>query len=155
LCEKIISEHLIAIGHPKSSNFLARVPIYLFEPENMDLDKSCISGSGIDYSAIRIIENITLNNKKSLPSNISVENKNIGRPSLKEKIIAAYKYLKKHGRIDYSKFLKSHTEIIQKTVMQLYPEIVSTDGMEHEAIRRAIGEQFKADRIASKSTSKL
>ena len=84
--------------------------------------------------------------KEISPPKIKIEDKKTGRPSLKEKIIAAYEFLKKEGSIDYSKTLKSHTEIIQKTVQALNPEITDTTGMAHEAIRRAVGENFKTDK---------
>lgn len=84
--------------------------------------------------------------KEISPPKIPIKDKKTGRPSLKEKIIAAYEFLKKEGSIDYSKTLKSHTEIIQKTVQALNPEITDTAGMAHEAIRRAIGENFKTDK---------
>jgi len=84
--------------------------------------------------------------KEISPPKIKIEDKKTGRPSLKEKINAAYEFLKKEGSIDYSKTLKSHTEIIQKTVQALNPEITDTAGMAHEAIRRAVGENFKTDK---------
>lgn len=84
--------------------------------------------------------------KEISPPKIKIEDKKTGRPSLKEKIIAAYEFLKKEDSIDYSKTLKSHTEIIQKTVQALNPEITGTAGMAHEAIRRAISTRFQEDK---------
>lgn len=84
--------------------------------------------------------------KEISPPKIKIENKKTGRPSLKEKIIEAYEFLKKEGSIDYSKTLKSHTEIIQKTVQAQNPEITGTAGMAHEAIRRAISKHFQTDK---------
>ena len=155
LFNKIIRGSLIAIGFklPDPANFPDFIPLHMWPPENTDIDKSSISANNIEYSRVRIIKKSALNKKaapiQKLPPNISVKDKKIGRPSLKIEIIAAYEYLKKHGRIDYSKFLKSHTEIVHETVMQLFPEITSVLGMEHEAIRRAVGDRFKADRVAS------
>lgn len=84
--------------------------------------------------------------KENYLQKIEVKDKKVGRPSIKEKIIAAYEHLKERNIIDYSKTLKSHTEIIQKTVQALDSDITGTAGMEHEAIRRAISERFQADK---------
>jgi hypothetical protein len=78
----------------------------------------------------------------------------IGRPSRQKEIIAAYEDLKKSGLIDYSIPLKSHTELIQKNIQKLFPEIKDITGMKHEAIRRYIGSRFQEDRD-NKTNSKL
>lgn len=161
LFKKITRGNLLAIGFklPNPSNFPDFIPLHMWPPENTDTNKSSISANNIEYGRVRIIKKSALNNKVAYipktPPNISVKDRKVGRPSLKAEIVTAYEYLKKHGRIDYSKFLKSHTEIIQKTVMQLYPAVTNNEGMEHEAIRRAIGDCFKVDQATSKSTSKL
>jgi hypothetical protein len=94
-------------------------------------------------------------NKETTIPEIKVEDKKTGRPSLKKKIIAAYIELKKREKIEYSQKLKSHTKLIQETVQALFPEIKSTKGMEYEAIRRAVGDLFHADKKTSKLASKL
>ena len=158
LYDKIINSKLIAIGYemPIKSDFPILIPSHMWPPENADIDKSSISANGIDFVRVRIIKKSSFkNSKKETQKKIRIEDKPIGRPSLKCEIINAYEYLKKEGHIDYSKTLKSHTVLIQKTVQGLSPEIKDTNGMAHEAIRRAVTKRFQDDKVASKSTSKL
>jgi len=57
LCEKLKGEYLIAVGYPKLSHSPVIIPLYLCVPKNLDLSKSSISGNGLDYSSVCIIEN--------------------------------------------------------------------------------------------------
>ena len=109
-----------------------------------------------DYYRWHFIKDYNSNaNREIIIPEIKIQDKKTGRPSLQKEIISAYEELKKRGKIDYSKPLKSHSELIQETVRALFPGIKDTKGMENEAIRRAIGQMFKADKETSKSTSKL
>jgi len=158
LYDKIISGKLIAIGYkaPIKSDFPILIPPHMWPPENTDIDKSSISANGIDFVRVRIIKKSAFkNSNKENHKKIKIEDKPIGRPSIQNEIINAYEYLKKEGNIDYSKALKSHTALIQKTVQNASPEIKGTKGMAHEAIRRAVSKRFHDDKAASKLTSKL
>lgn len=161
LLNKIISEKLIGVGYEapiKTSDKPQIIPLHIW-PLNINeinWDDSLILKNGIEFLNIRIIKKQPI--KKLAPDKINksieIKDKKTGRPSLKEKIIVAYEYLKTGNNIDYSKALKSHTELIQKTVQKLFPEIKNTTGMQHEAIRKVLSKRFKND-AASKSTSKL
>jgi hypothetical protein len=156
LLENILSEKVIGLGYEAPVTTVSKpkiIPLHLWPRKIKELnwDNSSILKHGINFSDIRLVKKSAFkkkpDNKKpiSLPK-IRIEDKKTGRPSLKEKVIEAYKFLKKEDSIDYSKTLKSHTEIIQKTVQALNPEITGTAGMAHEAIRRAISERFKVDK---------
>lgn len=161
LFDKLSDDQLIGLGHatPVKSNHPTLIPLHMWPPEKTNAVKSSVSAHGIEYVRVRIIRksaaNKIIEQKKSSPPNITVKDKKVGRPSLKSKIISAYDHLWSKGRIDLNCTLKSHSELIQQTVMQLFPEITNVTGLGHEAIRRAAGERFKADRATSKSTSKL
>lgn len=156
LLNKINSGELSGLGYEtpiKSSDIPQIIPLHVW-PQNVDKinwDSSSFLENGINFLKIRIIKKSALKKKLdstkefSLPR-IKVKAKKTGRPSLKAMVIEAYEYLKKEGSIDYSIDLKSHTELIQKTVQALNPEITGTAGMAHEAIRRAISKQFQADK---------
>jgi hypothetical protein len=167
LYEKIKKGHLTALGYEapvKSKDYPVEVPLHMWPPETIDIIKSSISGNGLNFLSVRIVKKSAFKVKIKSKNKIIKEtvlprikpiDKRIGRPTLKEQIIVAYSRLKKERRIDYSKTLKSHTQLIQKTVQILFSEVKSTAGMENEAIRRAIGDIFKADKKNSKPTSKL
>lgn len=159
LLNKIMTEKVIGLGyeHPvKASDEPQIIPLHVWPQKIKDInwDDSSISKNGVSFSNIRLIKKVALkkadtniaNIKKLSSPKIKIEDKKIGRPSLKNKIIEAYVYLKKQGKIDYSKALSSHTELIQRAVQIQFPEITSTRGMETEAIRRAIGDMFKHDK---------
>lgn len=167
LSEKILSAKLIAIGYksPIETDYPNLIPHHMWPPETVDLDKSSISANDIEYVRVRIIKppRIKTGGEKKHPKNkgeivlhdTELPNKPVGRPSIRPLIIEAYEFLKERGKIDYSKSLRLHTELIQKTVHILHPEITSVAGMQMEAIRRTLRERFNADKSASKSTSKL
>lgn len=160
---KITKGNLVAVGYklPIKSDFPDLIPPYMWPPKNIDINKSDISAHNINFTKVKIIKKSAINkitnnsNKKEILSKVKIEDKKVGRPSIKGKIISAYNYLKENNKIDYSKTLKSHTEIIQEAVMQLYPEIKTIKGMAYEAIRRTTSDLFNADKETSKSTSKL
>ncbi len=156
LINKILSEEIIGLGYEmpvKSSDSPKIIPIHIWprKIKEIDWENSSVTQHGIIFKNIRLIKKSALKNKIpknkkiSLPK-IKIEDKKTGRPSLKKKIISAYSELKKQGRINYSKPLKSHTELIQETVKILSPDIKTNAGMEHEAIRRAVGTMFKQDK---------
>ena len=148
LTNKIISGELLSIGYDESAvgqPFPDLFSLSIWPPDKINFKSSSIVYDDVIYSSVRINKSPTTNKIISSLNN-KVGDKQIGRPSKKNNIIEAYEYLKKEENIDYSKTLKSHTEIIQKTVQSLHPNIEDTAGMQHEAIRRAIGERFKTDK---------
>ena len=152
LFKKIKRGSLIAIGYKlpmELDDFPKIIPPQFWPPDNTDTDKSSIFAHGFNFVRVQIVRKSALSKipkfKPIKLPDITVADKKVGRPSLKQEIIVAYEYLQKHGGIK-SKFLKSHTEIIQKTVQQLFPEIKTIAGMDHEAIRRAVGDRFKRDK---------
>lgn len=158
LCEKLNNEDLIAVGYLESSNSPSPIPLYLCISDNIDLNKSSIAGNGFKYSGVKIYSLLNPAKKipqkrQILPPDIPVGENKVGRQTLKTKIIAAYEFLKEHGRIDFTAPLKEHTKLIQKTVQDMYG-ITDIKGMKHEAIRRAVGERFKHDRASSKKALK-
>lgn|GEM_PF-2637944 len=163
LSNKIIAEKLIGLGYEapvKSTDYPKIIPLHIWPQKinEINWENSSISQNGIQFLNIRIIKKIASSknkiDKKIMLPKIEVKDKKIGRPSIKAKIITAYEWLKRENKIDYSQTLKAHTELIQKTVQKLFPEIKTAKGMEYEAMRRAIGTVFQEDRT-SKSTSKL
>lgn len=161
LLNKIISGKLIGLGYEtpvKSSDKPQIIPLHIWPQKIKEInwEDFSFSKNGINFLNIRIIKKLPA--KKPIPDKKItlpiIENKKTGRPSRKKEIISAYEDLKKSGRIDYSMPLKSHTELIQKNVQKLYPEIKDIKGMKHEAIRRYIGSRFQED-SASKASSKL
>lgn len=156
LLEDILAEKLIGLGYEnpvKASDKPQIIPLHIWPRiiKEINWENSSISKHGINFSDIRLIKKSALKNKLDIKNKIylpkiRIEDKKTGRPSLQNEIIEAYEYLKKEGSIDYSKTLKSHTEIIQKTVQTLHPEIKDTAGMAHEAIRRAISKLFQSDK---------
>lgn len=156
LLKNILSEKVIGLGYESPVTTESKpkiIPLHIWpqKADKINWNDSSFLENGINFLNIRIIKKSALkkkpdNKKKIFSPKIKIENKKMGRPSLKNQIIEAYEYLKKEGAIDYSKTLKSHTELIQKTVQALYPEITSTAGMAHEAIRRALGSCFQTDR---------
>lgn len=166
LYEQLGAGALIGIGYEmpiKSSDFPTFIPPNLWPPEKCHGGKSEIWVHGLHFVRVRIIAKSNLPQLaakqfieplSSFPK-IEIKNKPVGRPTHKEKIITAYQWLKNNNQIDFSKPLKAHTEIIQKAVLHLNPELKYTNGMEYEAVRRVIMPLFKADKKTSKSTSKL
>lgn len=161
LLDIILSEKLIGLGYEapiKSSDKPQIIPLHIWPQKIKEInwDDSSILKNGVQFLNIRIIKKIPV--KKSISDKGIIlpkaEKKKIGRPSRKKEIIAAYEDLKKSDRIDYSIPLKSHTELIQKNVQKLFPEIKDIAGMKHEAMRRYIGERFQKDKN-SKTSSKL
>lgn len=165
LYAKIHHGDLIAVGHKISAELPSSIPLHMWPPKEINLADSSISGKGFEFVEVRIIAKTNLPKLAtpqklitpvitSLPK-IAIKDKPVGRPTHRDKIIAAYQWLKKNGHLDYSKTLKAHTDIIQKTVLHLFQEIKTIDGMEYEAIRRIVMPLFKEDKKTSKSASKL
>lgn len=157
----ILSEKLIGIGYEtpvKSSDKPQIIPLHIWPQKIKEInwDDSSILKNGVQFLNIRIIKKLPA--KKSTTDKGIIlpkaEKKKVGRPSRKKEIIAAYEDLKKAGLIDYSIPLKSHTELIQKNIQKLFPEIKEIKGMKHEVIRRYIGDRFQEDRN-NKTSSKL
>ena len=153
LYEKIKSEKLLAIGYMEpvgGSDFPDLIPQYFWPPQKVSLEFSSMNFQEGSFSNIRIIENPKRKkdfvgyDSEILPPEI--KDKKVGRPSIKDKIIEAYEFLKKEDLIDYSKPLKSHTERIQTTVQKLHPEITDTKGMQHEVIRLTLSRIFQSDK---------
>ena len=154
--EKINSGDLIAFGfqYPIESEFPTPIPLHMWPPEDEDIEKSAIDSNGFKYVNIRIIQKAKAKeikfganeNEEIVQPEIIVHDKKVGRPSLKKEILEAYERLKNESKIDYSKSLKSHTELIQKTVQVMHPKIIEIVGMQYEAIRRTLSERFKADK---------
>lgn len=166
LYQKLKKGDLVGLGYEaplKSTDFPIQIPPHMWPPQKLGKN-SAISGNGLNFLSVRIVRKSALKSKmrnkdnfikKTILPEIKIKDKKTGRPSIKNEIISAYNLLKKEEKIDYSKPLKSHTELIQKTVQILFPEIETTAGMGIEAIRRAIGDIFKQDKTTSKPTSKL
>jgi hypothetical protein len=166
LLNKIIAEKLIGLAYQAPVKPLDNpqiIPLHMWpryiNEINWD-DCSFLQGE-THFLNIRIIKK--LNTKKSISSPIfklqksKIIDKEIGRPSHNGKIIAAYEYLKKENKIDYSKFFKSHTQIIRESVWTLYSNLKGkSEGLGDEAIRRYAKPLFDADKKkTSKPTSKL
>jgi hypothetical protein len=146
LYAKIKSRQLLAIGYIEpigGSDFPDLIPQKFWPPQEISLEESSVTFNKARFSNVRIVKNpITANDLKIY----EINDKKVGRPSIQDKIIKAYEDCRERGEIDYSKTLKSHTEIIQKGVQRLHPEISGIKGMQHEVIRLAIGDQFNKDK---------
>lgn len=157
LLNKIISENLIGIGYEapiKSSDKPQIIPLHVWprKIKEINWDDNSISKNGIEFINIKVIKKSQFKIKnpiKKIP-NIPVEDKKGGRPTQKDKIIAAYRHLKHHEKIDYSKNFKSHTKLIRETVLILYPELENDKGLGEEAIRIAAKPLFDADKTTLK-----
>lgn len=161
LLSKTISERLFLLGYEapvKSSDMPQIIPLHVIPQKigEINWEESSFQKNGIQFLNIRAINKLPRNKlvKKKIVAPPKLNTPKIGRPSRQKEIIKAYDDLKADGYIDYSAPLKSHTELIQKTVQKLFPEITDTKGMAHEAIRRCIGNTFQKDKN-SKPTSKL
>lgn len=161
LLNKAISEKLFLFGYEapvKSSDTPQIIPLHVIPQKISEINwqESSFQKNGIQFLNIRVINKLPQNKlikKKSVtPPKLNIPR--IGRPSRQKEIIKAYEDLKADGYINYLAPLKSHTELIQKTVQKLFPEITDTKGMAYEAIRRYIGVAFQKDKN-SKPTSKL
>lgn len=160
LFKKIAQKKLMVIGYkvPINSDFPTLIPDYMLPPENIDINKSSISAHDISFVKIRIIKSNLLSKIKIKKQKVISENREVdfslnkkvrkpsGRPSIRDKIKTAYEELEKLGKIDYSSDLKSHTEIIQKMVIKLNPEIQNNKGMDHEVIRLTVGKDFQSEK---------
>lgn len=78
---------------------------------------------------------------------IAIEEKIAGRPSFKNQILAAYDFLKKKEKIDYSKTFKSHIPLIRETIWALNPSLnKSTQGLGDEVLRRNLIPLFEKEK---------
>ena len=167
ILNKIITKKLVGIGYEYPitvSDLPIIIPPHIWPDiiTEINWDNSSFLFKENEFLKIRIINCAKINNPKIVPiekpkslPDIEVKDKDVGRPSIKFMIEKAYEDLKKQNKINFSKALKSHTELIQETVRILYSEKTDNIGMQHETIRRTIGERFKADKKTSKSTLKL
>ncbi len=156
LLNNILSEKLIGVGYEapiKTSDYPQIIPLHVWPRriKEINWDESSFSKDNIGFLNIRVIKrrNLKISTKRKKFSEITkteILDKKPGRPSLRAEIIQAYEHLKARGVIDYTKSLKSHTKLIQEAVWALHPEITSIEGMQYEAIRRALSVRFKADR---------
>ena len=163
LLNKIISEKIIGLGYEapiKASDTPQILPIHIWPQSIYEINwnDSSISKNGNDFQNIRIVKksairktiNKPIKEKKPSPPNKIIEDKKVGRPSLKDEITEAYEYLKEHKIIDFSKKLISQTGLIQDTVRLLHTDIEDNKGMQYEVIRRTIGKQYEIDKKSSK-----
>jgi hypothetical protein len=163
--EKIRLGELIALGfqYPIESNnpspipIPIPIPIHVWPPESEDIDKSAIESNGFKYVNIRIIERSSIADIADKGELIlsPIENpKEPGRPSTQPQIKAAYQHLKEKGKIHFNKNLKPQIKRIRETIAwQLNVEYVD-EGYGEQAIRNAIGEDFKKNQIAHKLANK-
>lgn len=158
LLSKLLSEQLIGLGFEaplKSSSQPNVIPIHVWPDKisEFNWNKSSFLSNGVEFLKIRLIDSADINKQrnnsnrkeKTIPPEIKVQDKKVGRPSIKEAIIEAYELLKSKNKIKYSASLKSHVKLIQQTVRNLHPEIIGNKGMQYEAIRRTLNQRFKAD----------
>jgi len=151
LCEKLKGEYLIAVGYPKLSHSPVIIPLYLCVPKNLDLSKSSISGNGLDYSSVCIIENPHIIPEIKLPETSG--NKK-GRRTQIPKIIEAYDLLQKNDKINFSISFAAHIPAIRETVRRLYPELPEK-GLGDEVIRRTLKPRFDKEKECLKNTLKI
>lgn len=78
---------------------------------------------------------------------IAIEEKIAGRPSFKNQVLAAYNFLKKNNKINYTKTFKSHITLIRETIWVLNPSLnKSVQGLGDEVIRRNLIPLFNKEK---------
>jgi hypothetical protein len=74
-----------------------------------------------------------------------------GRPSRAKEIKAAYTEVRDAGKIDFALSLNANLPTIQQGVHALSGNL-SNEGLKYEAIRHAVGKQFRRDKAAPKGS---
>lgn len=156
LAEKITRGEFIGLGFvpPVSlQDYPTIIPPHVWVAKNMHYINSLLYGDNIHYESVRIIKKGEL--EKALQPNeiildVLPQHETRGRPSVEKQLFEIYENLKKRGKIDFTKNLKAHLEIIQNAFAQAFP--YHNDGnVEYSAVNKHLGLQFKRDRQHYKS----
>lgn len=128
--------------------------MFMWPPENISQKDSSISAYGKTFVRVKItkiteIEIIKSNKPKPVLSLQKPPVKKVGRPDNKFKVREAYKRLREQGLINYDASLLANVDVIQKAVMEIFPDMTSNYGIGAETIRLAVGKQFEADKSSN------
>ncbi|MEZ5896384.1 MAG: hypothetical protein R3C40_02345 [Parvularculaceae bacterium] len=152
------NEKLIGIGYlsPRQiSDAPQLIPADIWQLGKINFDKSEIENGSLKFESVRIIKppknkKITDNKQNTNIVELAIEPpKPVGRPSSRDKIIAAYEELKSEKKIDFSKPMSHAYPIIRSL---LFFRHKTEKGFQDEAIRLAITEDFQAEAEKMKAT---
>lgn len=116
------------------------IPPDIWELGQLNFSKSEIESGSLKFENVRIIKfSKQLLGNKNAGVNINSP-KTPGRPSSREKIIAAYKELKRKKNIDFSKPMTHAYPVIRSRLFYKYK---TEKGFQNEAIRIAIRDDFQ------------
>lgn len=170
ILNKIIDlELLIGLGLEvpfDSSSIPQLIPIQIWPNKISDInwEESSFYSNEIEFKNIRLIETVNFfnysKNKKSgnkyqknvAELNQEVKEKKTGRPTLKNKIMEGYEYLKNENAIDFNKTFQAHINLIHETIITLNPELRDVKGLHEKTIKRHLSARFSEEKKDSKKT---
>lgn len=146
LFQKITSGELLAVGYesPIKSDFPVYVPIYMWPPESIDVEKSIISAHGKTFIKVKIVKLETQTTPKNTLPDVKVQSEKVGRPSVGDQIISAFRELEKAGRINYSKSFQAHHQLLMETVLAIHGLSVS-----EKTLYKYLGKLFRDKKLKS------
>lgn len=155
------TEKLIGIGYlsPRQiSDAPQLIPADIWQLGKINFAKSEIENGSLKVESVRIIKppkNKEITGNKLSANIVELTNepsKPVGRPSSRDKIIAAYEELKSEKKIDFLKPMSHAYPIIRSL---LFFRHKTEKGFQNEVIRLAITDDFQAEAEVLKSAHKL
>ncbi len=131
------------------------IPADIWQLGKINFEKSEIENGSLKFESVRIIrppKNMEITGNKREPNIAELPHPSlnpVGRPSSRDKIIAAYEELKGERKIDFSKPMTHAYPAIRAHLVEQYG---TEKGFKNEAIRLAITEAFQAEAEKMKAT---
>jgi hypothetical protein len=150
------TEFILAVAYT-SPRLRGRDPIWI-EPDcwgrgKVDWTRSELWVDGSRFEEVRIIQPLTSTAAEAVAAIPPiVPERKPGRPSRAEEIELAHVPLRKAGKIDFTRSLRANLHTIQQAVHELNGNPQDLKGLRYEAVRLAVGEQFRQDQARSNSS---
>lgn len=144
---------LLALGYatPRHANDPAvPIPTEIWGGK-IDWDEGTVSSEGLSFVAVKIPKPDAVAAVLLTEKIIAEPPRPVGRPSFKVEIHRAYDVLKIEGRIDFSRPMHTHYQLIRDWLAAHYTDRSQQFlDLGRETIRKELGPRFKADKATKK-----
>jgi hypothetical protein len=150
----LIAGVLLAVGYVPP-RLRARAPVRIgsdcWRRGKVDWERSELWVDRDRFEDVRVIRSPALKAAEAIAAISPAEPpRSPGRPSRAEEIRTAYMALKHEGKINFALSLRANVPTIRQAVHARSGNPPNENGLGDEAIRRAVGEQFRLDQEARK-----
>ena len=156
IVDLLCGQKLFALGYLKPRLRRNAEPILIsaefWKQGEIDWNNSEFLFEHVTYIEVRVIPSPEFREGDKVDAEL--QPREPGGPSLKSDMETVYADLKRTNKIDFKKSLRANLPAIQKAVRERVDParpLAEIRGIKYEAVRMAIGDQFKRDKAANKS----